>query len=54
LQAVFYKDHKAAFNDITTGSDGLPAKSGWDQATGCGSINGPGIAAALAGSGAKS
>jgi kumamolisin len=47
LQAMLYKNYKTAFNDITTGSDGLPAKSGWDEATGCGSINGPGMVAAL-------
>jgi subtilase family serine protease len=48
LQTALYKSHKTAFHDITAGSDGSPAKSGWDEATGCGSINGPGMAATLA------
>jgi subtilase family serine protease len=48
LQAALYGKYKTAFNDITTGSDGSPAASGWDEATGCGSINGTGMAAALA------
>ena len=51
LQALLYKAYKSAFNDITTGSDGAPATTGWDEATGCGSINGPGMAAALMESG---
>lgn len=49
LQALLYSNYKTAFNDITTGSDGAPALPGWDEATGCGSINGPGMAAALTG-----
>lgn len=48
LQAVLYKNYQTAFNEITTGSNGSPAKPGWNEATGCGSINGPGMAAALA------
>ena len=47
LQASLYGKHNTAFNDITKGSDGSPATHGWDEATGCGSINGPGMAAAL-------
>jgi kumamolisin len=47
LQAALYGNYQTAFNDITTGSNGLPAASGWDEATGCGSINGPGLLAAL-------
>jgi kumamolisin len=50
LQASLYGSYKKAFNDITTGSDGSPSAPGWDEATGCGSINGPGMAAALTGS----
>lgn len=48
LQALLYQHIKTAFHDIVVGSDGNPAKKGWDPATGCGSINGPGFAAALA------
>lgn len=47
LQAALYGKYKTAFNDITMGSDGSPSAPGWDEATGCGSINGPGMAAAL-------
>jgi len=47
LQATLYSHYKTAFNDIVKGSDGSPAKPGWDEATGCGSINGPGMLAAL-------
>lgn len=49
LQTWLYSNRKTAFNDITTGSDGAPSLAGWDEATGCGSINGPGMAAALTG-----
>jgi kumamolisin len=49
LQAALYGKRKTAFNDIIMGSDGSPALAGWDEATGCGSINGPGMAAALTG-----
>ena len=47
LQSLLYRNSKTAFNDITLGSDGSPATTGWDEATGCGSINGPGMVAAL-------
>jgi len=47
LQQRLYTHYKAAFNDITIGSDGLPAAAGWDPATGCGSLNGPGMWAAI-------
>jgi kumamolisin len=49
LQTLLYSKYKTAFNDIRIGSDGKPAASGWDEATGCGSINGPGMVAALTG-----
>jgi kumamolisin len=49
LQSLLYKNIQTAFNDIRIGSDGNPAKSGWDAATGCGSINGPGMLKALTG-----
>ncbi len=41
----------AAFHDITSGSNGLPAVTGYDLATGWGSPIGPGLITALAGSG---
>jgi kumamolisin len=47
MQTLLYKNYKTAFNDITIGSNGYPAASGWDPATGCGSINGPGMVKAL-------
>jgi kumamolisin len=47
LQARLYGAAKTAFNDIVLGSDGAPALAGWDEATGCGSIDGPGFQAAL-------
>ncbi len=47
LQVAFYKNRTAAFNDITTGSNGDPAEPGWEDATGNGSINGPGMAVVL-------
>ena len=37
LQAQLYGAFMTAFNDIVVGSDGNPAKPGWDPATGCGS-----------------
>ncbi len=49
MQELLYKNHQLAFNDITTGSNGAPATPGWDEATGCGSINGPGMAGVLRG-----
>lgn len=48
LQSRLYGNYHTAFNDIVLGSDGSAAKVGWDEATGCGSINGPGMLAALA------
>ena len=39
------------FHDITSGSNGLPAVTGYDDATGWGSPNGSALIAALAGSG---
>jgi kumamolisin len=48
LQSRLYGAVGTAFNDIVVGSDGAPAKSGWDEATGCGSIDGPGFCTALA------
>jgi subtilase family serine protease len=39
----------AAFHDITSGSNGYPAVTGYDLATGWGSPNGPGLINALAG-----
>lgn len=53
LQSLLYKNIKSAFNDITTGSNGYPATVGWDPATGCGSINGPGMLKALTDPGLK-
>lgn len=47
LQELLYSHRESAFNDITMGSNGEPASTGWDEATGCGSINGAGMAAAL-------
>lgn len=47
LQARLYGNMKTAFRDIVLGSDGAKASVGWDEATGCGSINGPGFAKAL-------
>ncbi len=49
-QAWLYAAQKTAFHDITTGSNGDPATTSWDPATGLGSIDGPGFAAALSGS----
>jgi subtilase family serine protease len=43
--------YSAAFHDITSGSNGLPAVTGYDLATGWGSPNGDGLISALAGSG---
>jgi len=48
LQTRLYGHSRTAFRDIVIGSDGSPAAAGWDEATGCGSINGPGMLAALA------
>ncbi|MCF7697020.1 S53 family peptidase [Mycetohabitans sp. B2] len=47
LQRKLYTAHKTAFRDILLGSNGAPARPGWEEATGLGSINGPGLAAAL-------
>lgn len=47
MQTRFYTHFRAAFNEITTGSDGAPAAPGWNEATGCGSPDGPGMWAAL-------
>jgi hypothetical protein len=47
LAHLLYAARGTAFSDITTGSDGFPAVSGWDPATGLGSPNGPGLLAAL-------
>ena len=43
--------YSAAFHDITSGSNGEPATTGYDLATGWGSMNGVGLITALAGSG---
>ena len=43
MQELLYQNYRTAFNDIAIGSNGSPAKSGWDQASGCGSINGRGM-----------
>ena len=47
LQTKLYGARETAFHDILLGSDGSKAKAGWDEATGLGSINGPGLLAAL-------
>jgi kumamolisin len=47
MQTLLYGAIGTAFNDIVVGSDGYPAAKGWDPATGCGSINGPGMLAAF-------
>ncbi|MCG1040966.1 MULTISPECIES: S53 family peptidase [Burkholderiaceae] len=47
LQHKLYTAHETAFRDILLGSNGAPAQPGWEEATGLGSINGPGLAAAL-------
>lgn len=47
LQTRLYQHHQTAFNDIVIGSNGAPSASGWDEATGLGSINGPGMVSAL-------
>ncbi|MFN0213955.1 MAG: S8 family serine peptidase [Saprospiraceae bacterium] len=49
LKSLLYNNRTRAFNDITLGSNGDPAVPGWDDATGCGSINGAGMAAVLTG-----
>jgi hypothetical protein len=49
LGPILYPKIKSAFRDVVLGSNGLPAIAGYDVATGCGSINGPGFQAALAG-----
>lgn len=49
LKNTLYANRLKAFNDIIHGSDGEPAVKGWDEATGLGSINGPGLAAVLKG-----
>ena len=50
LSPLVYASRKTACNDITTGSNGDPAKPGWDPATGLGSPNGPAFLHALVGS----
>lgn len=47
---TLYAARQTAFHDIVLGSDGAPAVTGWDEATGLGSINGPGFLEALKGS----
>jgi kumamolisin len=47
ISAMLYAAHSTAFRDITTGSNGDPAKPGWDPCTGLGSPNGAAFAAAL-------
>lgn len=42
-----YKGRATAFNDIRTGSNGQPAKAGWDEATGLGSPAGAAFMHAL-------
>jgi kumamolisin len=49
LQAALYRNYMTAFRDIVLGNNGDPARPGWDPATGCGSINGPGMVKALTG-----
>jgi kumamolisin len=43
--------YSAAFHDITSGSNGFPAVTGYDLVTGWGSPNGPGLINALTGPG---
>lgn len=47
FQAKLYANRKNCFNDIILGSNGLPAKTGYDDVTGNGSPNAPGIVATL-------
>lgn len=49
FQSALYGARTSAFYDITIGSDGNPTLPGYDFATGLGSINGQGFAAALLG-----
>jgi kumamolisin len=48
LLPAIYGARATACNDITTGSDGNPAVSGWDPATGLGTPNGDGFIDAIA------
>ncbi|HTW95574.1 MAG TPA: hypothetical protein VMD30_12305, partial [Tepidisphaeraceae bacterium] len=49
-----YEDQDSFFNDITTGSNGFPALTGFDEATGWGSPKGETFVDALAGEGITS
>lgn len=49
MGALLYAAQKTAWNDIVVGSNGDPAKAGWDDATGLGSPNGPGLKVAFGG-----
>ena len=40
LNPIIYNSAKLSFNDIITGSNGLPAKVGYDNSTGWGSVKG--------------